>query len=204
MEPSGNFPFTTILDFYDAEKKMFKTITAADRKQFLQESRKTFPGVLAFTFSPPFLYVECNPTPDPVDTPFIIAGLIAKFLEEDEPHPWGASIMGEIGNARTPDVLGEVRVDLRPFHTPCIKTFDFLFDMIPQAEHITSYSQQLVVESKRSNDEGFIHLLNVLPSKVGGHVRYINGCEWFETQAPLKTPDSQRYDGDCRGFEQDV
>ena len=197
MEPSGSPPFTTTLNFYDAEKKKFKTITAADRKQLLRELRETFPGVLAITFSPPFLYVECNPTPDPVDTPFVIAGLVAKFLGEDEPYPWGTSFMGERGNARAPEIPAEVRMDLRPFHTPCIKTFEFLFDMIPQAEHITSYSQQLVVELKRSNDDDFIHLLNVLPSKVGGLlVGYIDGCEWFETQARLKIPDPQCYDGD--------
>jgi hypothetical protein len=197
MEPSGNSPFTTTLNFYDAEKKMFKPFTTADCSQLLEELRETFPGVLAITFSTPFLYVECNPTPDPVDTPFIIAGLIAKFLDEDELYPWAASLMGERGKARAPEIPAEVRADLRPFHTPCIKTFEFLFDMIPQAEHITSYSQQLVVELKRNNDEEFIHLLNVLPSKVGGlAVGYINGCEWFETQARLKTPDPQRYDGD--------
>src|SRR5271169_1873828 len=60
MEPSDSPPFTTTFNFYDAEKKKFKTITAADRKQLLRELRETFPGVLAITFSPPFLYVECN------------------------------------------------------------------------------------------------------------------------------------------------
>jgi hypothetical protein len=68
--------------------------------------------------------------------------------------------------------------------------------MIPQIEHITSYSQQLVIELKRINDEEFTHLLTVLPSSIGGLlVGYINGCEWFETQACLKNPDPQRYDG---------
>jgi hypothetical protein len=94
MEPSSNSPFTTTLKFYDVEKKTFETIISAGHKQLLQKLFKTFPGVFAITFFPPFFYIECNPTPDTLDTPFIIAGLVAKFLEEDEPYPWGGSFMG--------------------------------------------------------------------------------------------------------------
>jgi len=57
--------------------------------------REWHPEILAVTFSPPFLFVECETLPDPAISPFIVAGLVAKFLNKDEPFPTGASFMDE-------------------------------------------------------------------------------------------------------------
>jgi hypothetical protein len=67
-----------------------------------------FLGVLAIIFSSSFLRVECNSTSDPVDTPFVIADLIIKFLGEDKSYSWGISFMGERENARAPEIAVEV------------------------------------------------------------------------------------------------
>jgi hypothetical protein len=189
--------FDTTLNFYDDSEKKFRDVTSADRKQVLKELREQFPQVSAVTIVPPFIFVESDPVPDPTETPFLIGGLVAKFITEDEGYPWGASFMGDQG-AGDPGVIPDFIVnDLKSHHIPCLDTFKFIFKLVPLAENITSYPEQLLIELRRMNDDEFIKLLSHLPDRIGEiNFGYINGTEWFESQSRSKAPNPRVYDGE--------
>jgi hypothetical protein len=193
--PPGTF--STALNFYDYGARCFTEITSGARKQLLAELRSWQPGILAITTSPPFLFVECEVVPHTSMCPFIIAGLVAKFLEENEPFPVGASFMGEPGRKEVDDLPAHIDDDLKRLRIPSRETFQFLFRLIPSAEHITSYPQQLLVELSRCSDDVYINMLNELPAQVGElNVGYINGSEWFDSYGSAKAPKPQLLDGE--------
>jgi len=146
---------------------------------------QTFPGVLDLTVVPALLYVECNTTPDPL-RPFLVAGLVAKFLAEDESYRWGASFIGERANGHAKEILPDIRAGLKHFYSPSLKTFEFLFHLIPQAEHLTCSSQQLVVELQRMNDEGIMVLLEVLPCRVISLTARLTHIDNLKIKCPLR------------------
>jgi hypothetical protein len=194
--PPKDAAFKTTLNFFDDHTRTFKKVTAMEHMQLLREMREWFSDILAITLAPPFLFIECDRQPEPSSCPFLVAGLVAKFLDEDEPLPIGASFMGEAGRTYFDDVPDAILADLRRCHIPSLATFEYLFSILPAAHHITSYPHQLLVELERSSDESYVSLLQKLPVRLGDlKVGYINGTEWFDTQARTKSPDPKYRDG---------
>ena len=64
-------------------------------------------------------------------SPFIVAGLVAKSLDKDEPFPTGASFMGDPGRREVDNLPDEVENDLIRLHIPSKNTFRHLFQLIP-------------------------------------------------------------------------
>jgi len=189
----------TNFTFFDDAKKEFKIVTNEQKRQLLKTLREKYPGVTAITPIIPFLVIEADPTPEPAAQPFMIAGLIACFIPDGGPFPFGIQFIGEEGRAghideieRPPSFITE---DLKPFHIPILETFRWLHQCIPDASHISSYPQQLVVELKRIDDETFCRRLQKLPTRIGElNVGYVNGSIWREFQARGKSPNPRVLD----------
>jgi hypothetical protein len=196
ISPDETIIFRTEVSFYDDETKSFKPITAAARRTLLKDLRVKFPSVTAITIVPPFVFVEADPIPNPEDVPFMIGGLVAKFIPDGGPYPLGAGFMGEPGQAAAVDLPEEIAKDLKPFHLPRTQTLAFLFKLIPVAKYVTSFPQQILVETERMEDEDFLARLRMLPVRFGElNVGYMNGVFWFDTHARSKVPDPGQLDG---------
>jgi hypothetical protein len=139
ISPDETTVFRTEASFYDDETKSFKPITAAARRTLLKDLRVKFPSVTAITIVPPFVFVEADPIPNPEDVPFMIGGLVAKFIPDGGPYPLGAGFMGEPGQAAAVDLPEEIAKDLKPFHLPRTQTLAFLFKLIPVAKYFTTF-----------------------------------------------------------------
>jgi hypothetical protein len=106
----------------------------------------------------------------------MVAGLVAKFIPDGGPYTMGAGFMGELGQA-PPEKLPEgITEDLKPFHLPNTQTLAFLFKLIHVAKYITTFPQQILVETERMGDEEFLRRLRMLPVRLGElNVGYMNG-----------------------------
>jgi hypothetical protein len=82
--------------YFDNEKK-FTMLSREASLQFLEVLRTHFNQVLSILPVAPFLLIECDTAvPDP-STPFLIAGLIACFVIQGEPYPFGIDFIGKKG-----------------------------------------------------------------------------------------------------------
>src|SRR5271156_985967 len=97
------------------------------------------------------------------------------------------------------NVPEDIRRDLLPFHIPKLRTFEYLHKMIPDANHISSYPTQLVVELHPLSEEAFIARLATLPSGVGSlSIGYVNGNLLDgRPQARVKAPNPTHLEGEC-------
>ena len=126
--------------------------------------------------TPPFIFLECSPLPEMSTAPFLIAGLVAQYLDEDDGYPIDSAFMGEQGDVELDDVPLSVIDDMKHFTIPTKASFVYLFHIIPQATHITSYPTQLLIELRRRDDDEFVKLLQTLPAYVGDFdIGYLNG-----------------------------
>jgi hypothetical protein len=115
---------------------------AAARKQLLHDPWKKFRSVTAITIVPPFVFIEAYLISNSGGVPFMIAGLVAKFIPDGGPYPLRTGFMRESGQADAEDLPAEIIEDLKLFHIPHAKTLAFLFKLIPDANYITSFPQQ--------------------------------------------------------------
>jgi len=176
VEKANPAEFITALDYYDKETRSFKSSTAAERRQLLSELRKWHAGIEALMITPPFIFSECSPLPEMSTAPFLIAGLVAQYLDEDDGYPIDSAFMGEQGAVELDDVPPSVIDDMKHFTIPTKASFAYLFHIIPQATHITSYPTQLLIELRRRDDDEFAKLLQTLPAYVGDFdIGYLNG-----------------------------
>jgi len=189
----------TDITFFDDAKKEFKIVTNEQKRQLLKTLREKYSGITAITPIIPFLVIEADPIPQPADQPFMIASLIACFIPDGGPFPFGIQFIGEEGQAGNVDEIARppscVAEDLKPFHIPTMETLRWLHQHIPDASHISFYPQQLVVELKRNDDDTFRSCLEKLPPRIGSlNVGYVNGSIWREFQARAKAPNPQVLD----------
>ena len=189
----------TNVTFFDDTKKEFKIVTNEQKKQLLKLLREKYPGITAITPIIPFLVIEADPIPEPAAQPFMIAGLIACFIPDGGPFPFGIQFIGEDGQAGNADEIdgppSGVAQDLKPFHIPSLQTLRWLHQRIPDASHISSYPQQLVVELKRIDDDTFRSRLEKRPSRIGSmNIGYVNGTIWGEIQGHAKATNPQVLD----------
>jgi hypothetical protein len=120
----------------------------------------------------------------------MVAGLVAKFIPDGGPYPMGAGFMGEPGQAAAVDLPDEITEDFKPFHLLHTQTLTFLFKLIPVTKHVTSFPQQILVETERMGDEDFLARLRMLPVRFGElNVGYVNGVFWFDTHVRSKISD---------------
>jgi hypothetical protein len=131
--------------YFDDEKRQFTMLNQAQSVQLLQILRLHFNEVLAIIPVAPFLVIECDKSiPDPATTPFLIAGLIACFVIQGDPYPFGINFIGDDGRADgllEEEVPPEVWADIKPFHIPTIATFAWIHRRIHGATHVSSYPQ---------------------------------------------------------------
>src|SRR5271156_5762224 len=143
--------------FFNESTNTFNMITSDDRLRLLNILKGHFPGVMSILPVIPFIIIESSPVPDPRTQPFLIAGLIAIFIKEGGPYPFGVDFIGEEGEGKLDeDIPSAVSADLKPFHIPSKPTLDYLHSYFPNATHISSYPQQLVVELNRTPDSNFL------------------------------------------------
>lgn len=125
-EPQIDFPYS----YFNEDKNEFTILNQAQSLQLLTVLRNHFPAVLSIIPVAPFLVIECNKAvPDPATTPFLIAGLIACFIVQGDPYPFGIDFIGEDGGALgfTEDQMPDfVWKDLKPFHIPRLATFEWI------------------------------------------------------------------------------
>ena len=181
-EESNDEPeaFRTDITFFDQQTNQFKSIQPEEIDQLFSLLLNHFPGVIAVMPVLPFLIIECNPLPDPAKQPFMVAGLVAVFIKEGGPYPFGADFIGEESRGKQDNdsvtVPEAVMDDLKPFHIPNLTTFDWLFNRIPTALFISSYPQQILVELEETDPIEFEKALEFLPSRIGSLTfGYING-----------------------------
>src|SRR5208282_2094522 len=94
LEVEFDFPFS----YFDEDNKYFTTLNQTQSVQLLQVLRLHFSEVLAIMPVAPFLIIECDKAvPDPATTPFLIAGLIACFMIQGSPYPFGIGFIGREG-----------------------------------------------------------------------------------------------------------
>jgi len=196
---SDDLTIDTNITFFDDAKKEFKIVTNEQKRQLLKTLREKYPGITAITPIIPFLVVEADPIPEPAAQPFMIAGLIACFIPDGGPFPFGIQFIGEEGQAGNIDEIDRppsfITEDLKPFHIPNLETLRWLHQHIPDASHISSYPLQLVVELKRTDDDTFCRRLQQLPARIGSlNIGYVNGCIWREFQACVKPPNPRILD----------
>jgi hypothetical protein len=147
--------FSTALNLYDNDNKTFLRPTTSLRKQLLGELCEKYPGVLSITIVTPFIFIECDPLPEPETTPFLVAGCVAKFLGPDETYPIGSSFMGDPGQAIVDDITEDITSDLRTFSNPISEDVRVLIQNYPmrQAHNFLSPSTP-----RRTRDYGPLRL----------------------------------------------
>ena len=191
--------FQTDIMFFDQQTGQFKLIRPEEIDHLLSLLREYFPGVLALTPVLPFLIIECNPLPDSAEQPFMIAGLVAVFIKEGGPYPFGIDFIGEESSAKVNDaalIPESIASDLKPFHIPNLTTFDWLFNHIHAALFISSYPQQILVELEKSDPDDFQKALECLPPRIGSlNFGYTNGPLLHHQYARAKRPNPAVLDG---------
>ena len=180
------------------QRRNSKIVTNEQKRQLLKTLREKYPGITAITPIIPFLVIEADPIPEPAAQPFMIASLIACFISDGGPFPFGIQFIGEEGQGNVDEIARPpscVAQDLKSFHIPTLKTLRWLHQHLPDASHISYYPSQLVVELKRIDDEAFRSCLEKLPPRIGSlNVGYVNGSIWREFQARAKAPDPRVLD----------
>jgi len=132
----------TNITFFDDGKKEFKVVSNEEKRELLKTLRHKYPGITAITPIIPFLVIEADPIPEPAATPFMIAGLIACFIPDGGPFPFGVQFIGEEGHGNVDEIAlppSCVAQDLKAFHIPSLKTLRWLHQQLPDASHISSY-----------------------------------------------------------------
>ena len=187
--------------YFDEEKKQFTMLSREASLQLLEVLRTRFDQVLSILPVAPFLLIECDTAvPDPSTTPFLIAGLIACFVIQGEPYPFGIAFIGKDGGAlglTEHDMPMSIWNDLKPFHIPRLSTFQWIHKSIPHVKFVSSFPQQLVVELDQMKDEDFELLLTSLPDTIGClNVGYVNGTVLSKKYAKQKAPQPGVLDGE--------
>ena len=139
--------------------------------RILDKLREKGPKVAAFTVAFPWMLIEIDMDTDlpPFrSTPFLICGLVAVFIHEGDAFPAGVGFFGVRGEAPSPPLPESVTQDLRLHHIPSFETFTFLHDLVPSAQHISSYPLQLLFELPTLPEIAFQTLLAGLPKRIGG------------------------------------
>ena len=129
----------------------------------------------------------------------MIADLVAVFMKEGGPYPFGTDFIGKESRAQQDDpaaVPETVTSDLKPFHIPNLTTFDWLFNRIPTALFISSYPQQILVELEETDPLEFEKALQFLPPRIGSlNFGYINGLLLHHKYSRAKRPDPSPVNG---------
>jgi hypothetical protein len=184
---------------WDETRKRFKPIDTVERVKLLQKLRMRYPQVEAVTVSIPYLIVECDgDVPPESEQCFMAAGLVCVFMAIGEAFPFGVEYIGEYGGKEgddARDVPDDVYNDLRQFHVPSLDTFSWIHRRIPDAVHVSSYPQQLVVELSESDEVTFQTRLETLPERLGKlNIGYVNGDLIYYRNARVKAPNPRHYD----------
>jgi hypothetical protein len=187
---------------FDEESRTFIMPSRERSIMLLDILRAHYPGIIVAIMPVyPFLVIECRgKVPDPATTPFLIAGLIACFVVEGMPYPFGIDFIGYSGKKEGPapeTIPPEILRDIKPFHIPSLTTFEFLYKYIGEAINISIFPQQLVVELELASEEDFDEKLLDLPDEVGClQVGYVNGTFLSKKQSRKEESMPKIYDGD--------
>jgi hypothetical protein len=145
----------------------------------------------------PFCVVECgDEIPAESDQCFLAAGLVVVFHRIGEPYPFGVDFIGIRGSSKAPTIPSDVENDLRPCHIPALSTLEYIFNMIPEASHISSYPFQLVFEIAPMDVLSFNALVETLPERMGSlNIGYVNGALLVKRHAGVIRQDLLKFDG---------
>jgi hypothetical protein len=187
------YPFT----YYNDENRRFQKLDDAQTVQLLQLLRQKFP-VVAITPMFPYLVIECDKElPSEDERPFLVAGLIAVFTREEEPFPFGIDFIGVPGEGEEYQLPEPIVTDLKEHHIPSLETLIYIHKILPNAQYVSSYPTQILVECHQVPENEFGKLIQSAPSHFGElFVGYVNGELIKECHGRAKTPNPTFIDGE--------
>jgi hypothetical protein len=176
---------------WDDSNQKFRSIAGEELKLLYESIQEHFPDVDSVSVILPWIVVTMETcVPSENERPFMIAGLVAVFLLVGEPFPLGISELGISGDGPRLHLPPELRGSLQPYRIPEKPTFDYLFDLLPRATHISYYPRQLLVELESELEAQFISRLDDLPTAIEGlAVNYSNGPFLHTLASRVKKPD---------------
>jgi hypothetical protein len=185
---------------WDDSNQKFRGIAGEEAKLLYESIQEYFPDVESVSVILPWIVITMETcVPSEKERPFMIAGLVAVFLLVGEPFPMGISELGISSDGPRLYLPPELKGSLQPYRIPQKPTFDYLFDLFPQATHISFYPRQLLVELEPQSEAQFISCLEDLPMAIEGlAINYSNGLFLHTLASRAKKPDPTLRDN---GFE---
>src|SRR5271170_3622956 len=183
--------------FWDEEKSCFKPIGTAELDTLVNTLVARYPQAESVFVTVPFCVVECGADiPAESEQCFLAAGLVVVFHRIGEPYPFGVDFIGIRGSNKAPSIPSDVENDLRPCHIPALSTLEYIFNMIPEASHISSYPFQLVFEIVPMDVSSFNALVETLLERMGSlNIGYVNGALLVKRHAGVIRQDPSKIEG---------
>ena len=117
--------------------------------------------------SGPFLIIQCETVPAPVERPFLVADCVAIWLHENDALPSDLGFYCEFSTGEIVALPYDLATLLRPFTIPSDETLDAIAQLLfPEALHVSCVNCFLIFEYPVTNFEGFARRLETLPTGV--------------------------------------
>ena len=180
----------TEFSFWDSEKGNFIRPTMEQHRELYERLLSIYPNLSAINIIFPWIVIQMeDDIPPPLQRPFLIAGFMAVFLLDGEPFPLGVMDLGTPAQGILENIPPTIKADLKPYHKPSIQTIEYIFNVIEDAEHVSIYPRQLLIELRQMDDETFHQLLKGLPRAFGLlPTGYTNGAFIHTYASQMKTP----------------
>ena len=155
-----------------------------------------YPQAKSVFVSIPFCVVECrNEVPPESKQCFLAAGLVVVFHLIGKPYPFGANFIGVRGSSEAPELTDQVERDLTPCRIPNISSLEAIFNHVPSAIHVSTYTFQLLFELEETDISTFNSKLENLPERFGSLNVGYNGPGLLKRHARTIVPNSAEKDG---------
>ena len=181
------------LTLWDTEQQQYIPPSPQTHRTLYERLLRIYPDLFCIDTVFPWIILQFEAdVPPPSERPFLVAGLVAVFLVEGNPFPHGILDMGQPGRALPHATSIEYKDDLRPYHNSSIETIYYLFSAIPEADFISVYPRQLLIETEKMSDTEFERFLMRAPRAFGFMAAmYHNGPYLRVLSARVKQPNPQ-------------
>jgi hypothetical protein len=167
---------------WDDEKRSFRRPSQCEQEAKFQKLLDQFYNLSGLTIIFPWCILEFEgELPASNERPFLIASLVAVYIDENDEFPLGTSYLGMQGGGDDPDDPPHIVGDLYPYHTPSLATFEYLHERVECAEHVSSYPKQLLFELPIMTNEQFNDILPSLPRQFGSQLAFYYNGEFVHT-----------------------
>jgi hypothetical protein len=156
------------MSVWGAENQCYRRPTPEKHQIMFEKLSQQYPKLFGIDIVFPWIILEFeDELPAPSDRPFLIAGLVVVFVLEGEPFPFGINDMGRPGLGKAPSIPTDIKNDLRPYHLTKIETIHQLFILVPNAEFISIYPRQILVELEEMAEQEFDDYVASAPKAFG-------------------------------------